>query len=78
MVLNEIVRKFHTKFKVECRASFLALVFAVNLLGKSESNQATNEEIELLRFLTPLIKLYTGKQVIFILIKSPRVQILLK
>ena len=33
------------------------------LLGKIECNEANEEEKELLRFLTPLIKLYTAKQV---------------
>ena len=49
--------------EVECRASFLTLVFTANLLGKSEANQVSREELELLRFLTPLLKLYTAKQV---------------
>lgn len=52
--------------EIECRASFLTLVFTANLLGKSEANQASNEELVLLRFLTPILKLYTAKQVKYI------------
>lgn len=55
--------------EVECRASFLTLVFTAKLLGKSECNQATKEELELLRLLTPLLKLYTAKQVLYLIYK---------
>jgi len=34
------------------------------LLGKSECGEATGDELELLRILTPLLKLYTAKQAI--------------
>ncbi len=34
------------------------------LLGKSECGEATQDELELIRILTPLIKLYTAKQAI--------------
>lgn len=34
------------------------------LLGKSEVKTATQDELHLLRLLTPLVKLYTAKQVI--------------
>ena len=34
------------------------------MLGKSECNEASEDELELLRFLTPLLKLYTAKQAI--------------
>jgi alkylation response protein AidB-like acyl-CoA dehydrogenase len=37
-------------------------MFCAQLLGKMECNQASNEENELLRFLTPILKLYTAKQ----------------
>jgi len=50
--------------KVECRASFLTLVHISGLLGKSECGEATGDELELLRILTPLLKLYTAKQAI--------------
>lgn len=49
--------------EVECRASFLALSYVAKLLGKTECNEASEEEKELMRFLTPLLKLYTAKQV---------------
>ena len=35
--------------------------FTVSLLGKEELNKATENEIKLLRVLTPITKLYTGK-----------------
>lgn len=50
--------------EVQCRASFLVLCYAAKLLGKLECNKATKEEQEMLRFLTPLLKLYTAKQAI--------------
>ena len=34
------------------------------MLGKSECDEASEDELELLRFLTPLLKLYTAKQAI--------------
>jgi alkylation response protein AidB-like acyl-CoA dehydrogenase len=48
--------------EVECRASLLSLLFVAKLLGKSELNEANSEELELLRFSTPLLKSYTAKQ----------------
>ncbi|CAF0767429.1 unnamed protein product [Brachionus calyciflorus] len=48
--------------EVECRASLLTLFFVAKLLGKMECNQASKEELELLRFITPLLKIYTAKQ----------------
>ena len=40
---------------------FYLTFFTVSLLGKEELNKATEEEIKLLRILTPITKLYTGK-----------------
>ena len=48
--------------QVECRASLLVLMLCAKLLGKSECNQASKEETELLRITIPLLKLYTAKQ----------------
>lgn len=49
--------------EVECRASLLALFYVAKLLGKMECNQASKDELEMLRFITPLLKIYTAKQV---------------
>lgn len=38
-------------------------MFVGKLLGKVECNEASSEEQELLRFLTPILKIYTAKQV---------------
>ncbi|RNA04176.1 acyl- dehydrogenase family member 11-like [Brachionus plicatilis] len=48
--------------EVECRASLLTLFYVAKLLGKMECNQASKEELEMLRFITPLLKIYTAKQ----------------
>ncbi len=45
-------------------AGFHLVFHAVELLGKEELNQATDEESKTLRLLTPLIKLFTAKQAI--------------
>jgi putative acyl-CoA dehydrogenase len=42
---------------------FKMTFFVVELLGKEETNQATEDEKILLRALTPVVKLYTGKKV---------------
>jgi putative acyl-CoA dehydrogenase len=50
--------------EVECQAA-LHLVFAlVELLGKDECGQASDGERALLRLLTPVVKLFTGKQAV--------------
>lgn len=49
--------------EVECRASLLTLFYVAKLLGKMECNQASKDELEMLRFITPLLKIYTAKQV---------------
>ena len=63
---NLIEHNLHTatlaNMEIECRASFLSLCFAAKLLGKIECDQQTNEDQELLRIITPLLKLYTAKQ----------------
>jgi alkylation response protein AidB-like acyl-CoA dehydrogenase len=41
--------------------------FVVELLGRSEAQQASAEQADLLRLLTPLAKLITGKQVVAVL-----------
>jgi alkylation response protein AidB-like acyl-CoA dehydrogenase len=52
-----------SNLEVECRGSFLFLMYIASLLGKIECNIQTEEDIHLLRLLTPLLKLYSGKQV---------------
>lgn len=44
--------------------SFKLTFFVVELLGKEETNTATENEKTMLRALTPLVKLYTGKKVL--------------
>ncbi|CAG2205051.1 Acyl-CoA dehydrogenase family member 11 [Mytilus edulis] len=50
------------RLETEVRAATLFVFQAVSLLSKQESGKATGDELHLLRILTPLIKLYTGKQ----------------
>ncbi|CAG2215212.1 Acyl-CoA dehydrogenase family member 11 [Mytilus edulis] len=50
------------RLETEVRAATLFVFQAVSLLSKQESGKATEDELHLLRLLTPLIKLYTGKQ----------------
>ncbi|XP_063448319.1 acyl-CoA dehydrogenase family member 11-like [Mytilus trossulus] len=50
------------RLDTEVRAATLFVFQAVSLLSKQESGLATEDELHLLRLLTPLIKLYTGKQ----------------
>ncbi|XP_063396861.1 acyl-CoA dehydrogenase family member 11-like isoform X1 [Mytilus trossulus] len=50
------------RLETEVRAATLFVFQAVLLLSKQESGKATEDELHLLRLLTPLIKLYTGKQ----------------
>lgn len=50
------------ELKTECDAAFLLVMRVAELLGKDETDVATNQEVILLRLLTPLAKLYTAKQ----------------
>ena len=49
---------------LELRAAFLLAFRVVELLGKDECDDATESESQLLRFLIPVVKLYTAKQAI--------------
>lgn len=49
--------------QVETRAAFLMVMDVCRLLGREESGIATQLDANLLRLLTPVVKLYTGKQV---------------
>ncbi|MCE7736378.1 MAG: acyl-CoA dehydrogenase [Candidatus Heimdallarchaeota archaeon] len=48
--------------EVEFTGSFLLIFYITKLLGKSETAKATKDEAKLLRLLTPIGKLYTGKK----------------
>jgi alkylation response protein AidB-like acyl-CoA dehydrogenase len=48
----------------ECAAAFLLTFWLVELLGRADAGVATDEESLLLRLLTPLTKLTTGKQAV--------------
>ncbi|KAJ7353912.1 hypothetical protein OS493_031357 [Desmophyllum pertusum] len=48
--------------KVETRAGFLLTMEVGRLLGKQECNEASDVELQLLRLITPITKLYTAKQ----------------
>ncbi|MFN4150104.1 MAG: acyl-CoA dehydrogenase family protein, partial [Candidatus Sericytochromatia bacterium] len=50
--------------EIEFQSAFHTMFYTVSLLGKEECNTATKEEILTLRLLTPIIKLYTGKQAV--------------
>lgn len=52
------------ELEVEFQAGFHTMFYTVTLLGKEECNKASKDEILTLRLLTPLIKLYTGKQAV--------------
>lgn len=54
----------HGLFKqVETRGAFLMVMDVCRLLGREESGVASQLDTNLLRLLTPVVKLYTGKQV---------------
>ncbi|HMI44326.1 MAG TPA: acyl-CoA dehydrogenase family protein, partial [Gemmatimonadaceae bacterium] len=52
------------EMQLELRAAFLLAFRVVELLGKDECDDATESESQLLRFLIPVVKLYTAKQAI--------------
>ncbi|KAM4707887.1 acyl-CoA dehydrogenase family member 11-like [Discoglossus pictus] len=52
------------RMEVEARGAFLLLMEVAQLLGLEETNLATEQDQHLLRLLTPVAKLYTGKQVV--------------
>ena len=49
---------------LELRAGFLLAFRVVELLGKEECGEATESDLQLLRFLIPIAKLYTARQAI--------------
>jgi len=48
--------------EVEYTGSFLLIFYVTKLLGQTETGKATDDEVKLLRLLTPIVKLYTGKK----------------
>jgi putative acyl-CoA dehydrogenase len=52
--------------QLEFRAAFLLAFRVVELLGREESGEATGAELQLLRLLIPVAKLYTARQAIAI------------
>ncbi|XP_076838590.1 acyl-CoA dehydrogenase family member 11 isoform X2 [Brachyhypopomus gauderio] len=53
-----------TRLEVETRAAFLLMMEVCRLLGREETGVATERDTHLLRLLTPVAKLYTGKQAV--------------
>ena len=50
--------------QLELRAAFVLAFRVVELLGREECGEATESDLQLLRFLIPIAKLYTAKQAI--------------
>ncbi|XP_011614079.2 acyl-CoA dehydrogenase family member 11-like [Takifugu rubripes] len=52
------------RMEVETRGAFLMVMDVCRLLGREESGVASQLDTNLLRLLTPVVKLYTGKQAV--------------
>ncbi|GAB1597723.1 acyl-CoA dehydrogenase family member 11-like isoform X1 [Argonauta hians] len=52
------------KLEMECRGATILVLHLSVLLGLQENNKSTLDDSNLLRFLTPITKLYTAKQVV--------------
>ncbi|XP_033109420.1 acyl-CoA dehydrogenase family member 11-like isoform X2 [Anneissia japonica] len=59
-----------SRLEVEVRAAFLLVMEIGRLLGLEDCGEANQTETNLLRLLTPLAKLYTGKQAISVASES--------
>uniref|UniRef100_A0A8D0LCY8 Acyl-CoA dehydrogenase n=1 Tax=Sphenodon punctatus TaxID=8508 RepID=A0A8D0LCY8_SPHPU len=55
------------RMEVQARGAFLLLMETARLLGLEETSMATEQDQDLLRLLTPVAKLYTGKQAIAVI-----------
>ncbi|XP_067406336.1 acyl-CoA dehydrogenase family member 11-like isoform X3 [Emydura macquarii macquarii] len=55
------------RLEVETRGAFLLLMETARLLGLEETHMASEQDLHLLRLLTPIAKLYTGKQAIAVI-----------
>ncbi|XP_073410163.1 acyl-CoA dehydrogenase family member 11-like isoform X2 [Dendrobates tinctorius] len=53
--------------RVQARGAFLLLMEVARLLGLEETNMATVQDQNVLRLLTPIAKLYTGKQAVAVI-----------
>ncbi|XP_029960378.1 acyl-CoA dehydrogenase family member 11 [Salarias fasciatus] len=53
-----------SRMEVESRGAFLLMMDVCRLLGREECGVATQLDSHLLRLLTPVVKLYTGKQAV--------------
>ncbi len=53
--------------QAELEAAFHLTFFVVELLGRSDAGEASAQQLELLRVLTPIAKLTTGRQVVSVL-----------
>jgi alkylation response protein AidB-like acyl-CoA dehydrogenase len=51
------------RMEVETRGCLLLLLESARLLGVQETTKAAESDLTLLRLITPLLKLYTAKQV---------------
>ncbi|KAJ8005680.1 hypothetical protein DPEC_G00120440 [Dallia pectoralis] len=56
-----------TRMEVETRGAFLLVMDICRLIGREETGQASQLDAHLLRLLTPVAKLYTGKQAIAVI-----------
>ena len=52
------------RLEVETRGAFMLVMDVCRLIGREETGHASQLEAHLLRLLTPVAKLYTGKQVV--------------
>jgi alkylation response protein AidB-like acyl-CoA dehydrogenase len=50
--------------EAECAGAFLLTFWLIEILGRSDAGQSTQDDALLLRLLTPLVKLTTGKQAV--------------
>ncbi len=55
------------KCEVKYTGSFLFIFYVIELLGKSECGKSNFDESKMLRLLTPIVKLYTGKESIIVI-----------
>jgi len=61
---HSLHRKTLREMEIAYQSNTILALFLVRLLGKEECNNATESEKSLLRFLTPVAKLFTAKQAI--------------
>ncbi|KAL0979322.1 hypothetical protein UPYG_G00183640 [Umbra pygmaea] len=56
-----------TRMEVETRGAFLLVMEVCRLIGREETGHASQLDTHLLRLLTPVAKLYTGKQAVAVI-----------